>query len=45
MLGKNYLTSLKDKISCFRNELFVGEFSENTDLLKSAMQLKVRINE
>ena len=35
------MTCLKDKISCFRNELYVGEFSDNPDLIKTANQLKV----
>jgi len=41
VLGQNYLTSLKDKITCFRNEIRVGEFSENLDKAKESPLLKV----
>ena len=41
VLGQNYLTSLKDKITCFRNEIRVGEFSENLDKARESPLLKV----
>ena len=44
VLGQNFLWELKDKIACFRDEIKVGEFSEDPDQIKSAPQLKVKIN-
>ena len=43
VLGQNYLTSLKEKITCFRNEIRVGEFSENLDKAKESPLLKVGV--
>jgi hypothetical protein len=40
VLGENYLTELKDKLSCFRNEIRVGEFSQNPDQIKEAPLMK-----
>ena len=39
--GQNYLTELKDKISCVKSEIKVGEFSENMDEIKAAPKLGV----
>ena len=40
-MGQNYLSELKDIISCFRNEIRIGEFSENPDQIDNAPVLKV----
>jgi len=39
VLGQNYLTDLKDKISCVKSEIKAGEFSENPDQIKEAPKL------
>ena len=41
VLGDCFLSELKDKITCYRNEIRIGEFSENPDELKNADVLKV----
>lgn len=41
LLGQNKLSLLKDNISCFRNEICVGEFSENPEELWNTHKLKV----
>ena len=41
VLGQNYLTELKDKISCFRKDIKIGEFSENPDNVVNAPTMKV----
>lgn len=43
VLGQTHLHDLKDKINCFRDEIKVGEFSENPDEIKNASVLKVNI--
>jgi hypothetical protein len=45
LLGQNKLSLLKDNISCFRNEICVGEFSENPEDLWNARKLKVIIKD
>jgi snRNA-activating protein complex subunit 3 len=40
VLGENYLTELKDKITCFKNEIRVGEFSQDPDKIKDAPLMK-----
>lgn len=39
--GQNYLTDLKDKISCVKSEIKVGEFSQDPDQVKQAPRLGV----
>lgn len=41
VLGHTYLHELKDKISCFRDEIKVGEFSHDPDQIKNVPVLKV----
>ena len=40
-IGQNYLTDLKDKISCVKSEIKVGEFSQDPDQVKQAPRLGV----
>ena len=41
LIGQNYLTDLKDKISCVKSEIRVGEFSQDLDQVKQAPRLGV----
>lgn len=40
MLGENTLAELKDKISCFREEIRIGEFSEDPEKIVEAPAIK-----
>ncbi|CAF0843034.1 unnamed protein product [Brachionus calyciflorus] len=40
VLGQNYLCELKDKITCHRDEIRIGEFSEDPESVKSAPSMK-----
>ena len=41
VLGQNRLSDLRDKISCYREEVRVGEFSEEPELINEAPLMKV----